>query len=102
MKTNGYPNWVFNQIHQKIIESREISTKKLNSIEDTKEVRIISLPYKREKGQNIMKLLNSTLSNVLPDWHVTKIVYTGKKLGSVFSIKNEAKKQHQHDLIYYT
>ena len=35
MKTNGYPNWFFNQIHQKIIESREISTKKLNAIEDS-------------------------------------------------------------------
>ena len=59
-KINGYPNWVFNQIHQKVIESREISTKKLNSIKDstteaialenTKKVRIISLHYKGEKG----------------------------------------------------
>ena len=102
IKTNGYPNWVFNQIHQKVIESREISPKKLNSIEDgtteanvvenTKKVHIISLPYKGEKGQNIMKLLNNTLSNVLPDRHVTKIVHTGKKLGSFFSIKGETKK----------
>ena len=46
--------------------------------------------------------MNNTLSNVLPDRHVTKIVYTGKKLGSFFSIKDETKKQHQHDLIYYT
>ena len=102
IKINGYPNWVFNQIHQKVIESREINTKKLNSIEDstteaivlenTKKVHIISLPYKGEKGQNIMKLLNNTLSNVLPDRHVTKIVHTGKKLGSFFSIKDETKK----------
>ena len=26
-------------------------------------------------------------------------MYTGKKLGSFFSIKDETKKQHQHDLI---
>ena len=29
-------------------------------------------------------------------------MYTGKKLRSFFSIKDEAKKQHQHDYIYYT
>ena len=111
MKTNGLSSWVFNQIHQKVIRSREINTKKLNSIEDTttegivlentKEVHIISLPYKREKEQNIMKPLNNTLSNVLPDGHGTKIVYTGKKLGSFFSMNDETKKQHQHDFIYY-
>ena len=101
IKINGYPNWVFNQIHQKVIESREISTNKLNSIEDspaeditlenTKKVHIISLPYKGEKGQNIMKSLNNTLSNVLPDRHVTKIACTGKKLGLFFSIKDGTK-----------
>ena len=80
-KTNGYPNWVFNQIHQKVIKSREISTKKLNSTEDsategiaidnTKKVHII-LSYKGEKGQNLMKSLNDTLSNALYDRHVLK------------------------------
>ena len=44
--------------------------------------------------------MSNTLPNVLPDRHVTKIMYTGKKLGSFFSIKDETKKQH--DLIYYT
>ena len=28
-------------------------------------------------------------------------MYTGKTLGFFFSIKDETKKQHQHDLIYY-
>ena len=59
IKTYGYPNWVFNQKRQKLIESREISTKIVNSIEDsttkvlvlenTKEVNIISSLYKGEK-----------------------------------------------------
>ena len=112
IKINGYPYWVFNQIHQNVIESREISAKKLNSINDsatetivsenTKKLYTISLPYKGKKGQNIIKSMSNTLSNVLPDRHVTKIMYTGKKLGSFFSIKDETKKQHQHDLIYYT
>ena len=49
-----------------------------------------------------MKSFNNTMSNVLPGRHVTKIVFTGKKLGSFFSAKEETKKQHQHDFIYYT
>ena len=101
IKTNVHPYWVFNQIHQKVTESREISTQKLNSINDratetivlqnTKKLHTTSLPYKEEKGQNIIKSSNNTLSNVLPDRHVTKIVYTGKKLWSFFSIKDETK-----------
>ena len=35
IKINGYPYWVYNQIHQNVIESREISAKKLNSINDS-------------------------------------------------------------------
>ena len=46
--------------------------------------------------------MSNTLSNVLPDRHVTKIMHTGKKLGSFFSTKDETKKQDQLDLIYYT
>ena len=112
IKTNGYPNWVFSQINQKVIKSREICTKKLNLIEDsttedividnTKKVHIISLPYKGEKGQHLMKSLNNTLSNVLHDRHVIKIVYTRQKLGSFLSIKDKTKTQHKHDLNYYT
>ena len=38
--------------------------------------KLTPLPNEGEKGQNFMKLLNNTLP-VLPDRHVTKIVYTG-------------------------
>ena len=63
---------------------------------------IISLPYKREKGKKLMKSLNNTLVNILPEGHTIKIVYSGKKLGSYFNIKDQTKMQHQNDLIYYT
>ena len=49
-----------------------------------------------------MKSLNNNLVNVLPEGHTTKIVYSGKKLGSYFNIKNQTKMQHQNGLIYYT
>ena len=63
---------------------------------------IISLPYKGEKGKKLIKSLNNTLVNVLPEGHTTKIVYSGKKLGSYFNIKDQTKMQHQNNLIYFT
>ena len=49
-----------------------------------------------------MKSLNNTLVNILSEGHTTKIVYSGKKLGSYFNMKDQTKMQHQNDLIYYT
>ena len=110
-KTNGYPKWVFDQIHQKVIKHREFSTEISKNVENnrtestnnnTNKVLIISLPYKGEKGKKLMKSLNNTLVHVLPQRHTNKIVYSGKKLGSYFNIKDQTKMQHQNDLIYYT
>ena len=42
IKINGYPYWVFNQIYQNVIKSREISAKKLNSINDSATETIVS------------------------------------------------------------
>ena len=46
-------------------------------------IKLIPLPNEGEKGQNFMKLLNNTLTNVLPDRHVTKIVYAGLGLNII-------------------
>lgn len=54
-------------------------------LDNTEKVYIVSLPYKKEKFQNLTKSLNSTLGSVLHHRHVTRFMYTGKKLGSVFS-----------------
>ena len=103
--------WVFDQIHQKIIEHRQVSTEISKNVENNSpestnnninKVHIISLPYKGEKGKKLMKSLNNTLINVLLDGHTTKIVYSGKKLGSYFNVKDQTNMQHQNDLIYYT
>ena len=32
--------------------------------------------------------------------HVTKVIYTGKKLGTNFGIKDRTKAEHEHNLIY--
>ena len=102
---------MFGQIHQNVIEHREVSTETSKNIEiistestnnNTNKVHIISLPYKGGKGKKLMKSLNNTLGNVLPEGHTTKIVYSGKKLPSYFNIKDQTKMQHQNDPIYYT
>ena len=49
-----------------------------------------------------MKLLNNNLSNVLPDRLVTKIVYTGKKLSFLFSVKDEKKKANTEMTLFTT
>ena len=102
---------MFGQIHQNVIEHREVSTEISKNVENistestnnnTNKVHIISLRYKGGKGKKPMKSLNNTLVNVLPEGHTTKIVYSGKKLPSYFNIKDQTKMQHQNDLIYYT
>ena len=101
LKINGYPKWVFEQIHQKVIEHRGVSTQIFKNVENnstestnnnTNKVHIISLPYKGEKGKKLMKSLHNTLVNVLPEGHTTKIAYSGKKLGSYFNITDQKKK----------
>ena len=32
--------------------------------------------------------------------HVTKVIYTGKKLGTNFTVKDRTKTEHEHNLIY--
>ena len=64
--------------------SIESNTSENIVLDNTKKIFIISLPYKKEKFQNLTKSLNSTLGNVLHHRHVTKFMYTGKKLGSAF------------------
>ena len=66
LKTNGYPKWVFDQIHQKVIEHREASTEISKNVENnstestnnnTNKVHIISLPYKGEKGKTTYEIV---------------------------------------------
>ena len=58
------------------------------------------LPYKGEKGQKIIKSLNNYDKRLLPQNYTTQQVYTSRKLGSAFNIKEQTKLVHKHDLIY--
>ena len=55
------------------------------------------------KGESIINKMRKTINNVIPDNNNTKVqtIYNTKKLGSKFSIKDQIKEQHQHNLVYH-
>ena len=46
--------------------------------------------------------MNNNIQRILPNNVRTRIIYTGRKLGTKFQIKDLTKNQHEHDLIYYS
>ena len=59
-------------------------------------------PYKGERGQRIVKLINKSRKKILPLNHVTHNVYKSKKLGSYFNIEDSTKLEYQHGLTFFT
>ena len=47
----------------------------------------LMLPYRGQQGEKLLKSLSKTL-NHFKNKHVTKVIYTGTKLGTNFSIKD--------------
>ena len=60
----------------------------------------ISLLYKGQEGDQILRSFQKYLKRVLPINILPRFVYTGKKLGSHFSIKDRVPMEHKTDLIY--
>ena len=67
----------------------------------TNTTHMLVLPYKGERGQRIIKSINTAVKKILPQNHVTQNVYKSKKLGSYFNIKDSTKLKNQHDLTYF-
>ena len=57
--------------------------------------------YINIQGEKIIKSSKTALYKSLPKNKETKVVYTGIKLASNFSIKDKTKFNHKHDLVYY-
>ena len=66
LKINGYPKWIFDQIHQTVTKDREVSTEMSKNVENnstestnnnTNKVHIISLPYKGDKGKRTYEIV---------------------------------------------
>ena len=66
-----------------------------------KQSSFITLTYKGQQGEKVLKSFKTTLHRSLSNNIETKVVYTGTKLGSNFQIKGKRKFDHKHDLAYY-
>ena len=65
-------------------------------------VHSLLLPFAGSKGTTVIKNMNKTLKNLLPNNIKTRITYTGQKLNSRFQIRDKINEKYKHDLIYYT
>ena len=59
------------------------------------------LPYTDNKGENILKSMTKLSTRVLTCNAKTCAAYSGTKLSSKFQLKDQTKKDHQHDVVYY-
>ena len=117
---NNYPRWVIKQILTQVEKQQERNnmnnnnnndnsntnnensfTNENNSQMSEKQLSFITLPYKGQQGEKVLKSLKTTLHRSLPNNIETKVVYTRIKLGSNFQIKDKTKFNHKHDLVYY-
>ena len=63
----------------------------------------LTLPYAGHKGETIINKMRKHINKTIPNTNATKIqiMYNTKKLGSKFKIKDQTKKEHQHNLVYH-
>ena len=59
------------------------------------------LPYAGNKGEKILKSRNKFSSRVLLSNVKTSIAYSGTMFCSKFQLKDQTKKDHKHDVVYY-
>ena len=65
-------------------------TNENNSQVSKKQLSFITLPYKGEKAEKVLKSFKATLHRSLPNNIETKVVYTGTKLCSNFQITKQS------------
>ena len=66
-----------------------------------KQLSFITLSYKGQEGEKVIKSLKTGLHKSLPNNIETKLAYTRTKLDYNFEIKNKTKFNHKHDLVDY-
>ena len=60
---------------------------------------LLTNPYQGEKRDYLIKSMKRNLKKILPNNVKPQITYTGRKLGSLFQIKDQT--IHKHDVIYH-
>ena len=101
-KYNEYPMKVIKNIIQN--EKNKSTTVEPNiNPTTTPTIVTLSLPYAGQKGESIINKMRKTINNVILNNNNTKVqtIYNTKKLGSKFTIKDQVKEQHQHNLVYH-
>ena len=111
IKKNNYPKYVikqvFRQVKQEHINKNYINNMKNNiavpiTIENKNERRhLLTIPYQGDKGDYVIKFMNRNLKTMLPNNVKPQIIYTRRKLGTLFQIKDQTIFQHKHDIICY-
>ena len=61
----------------------------------------LSLPYKGEKGEHLIKSMKRIISKLLPPEIKTQVAFNGKKLSTCFNVKDQSKFDYQHEVVYY-
>ena len=91
---NGYPVQVIENVMEKMQEGIiSDSTSKDNSPQS-----ILTLPYKGQQGNRLLKSLVRTLEQQLNT--SLQVRYTGTKLAKMFNIKDKTKIDHLYDVVY--
>ena len=100
---NGFPPWALLQVIIRV--EKEVSTTQINQsiinleLSNVKQHKIILL-YKGKKGEHTLKNVKRHITKLLPEQEEVALVFTGKKLGTKFNIKDKTSKKHQLDLTY--
>ena len=105
---NNYPRWVIKQILTQVEKQQERNsmnnnnndnsntnnensfTNENNSQMSEKQSSFITLPYKGQKAEKVLKSFKANLHRSLPNNIETKVVYTGTKLCSNFQITKQS------------
>lgn len=104
-EVNGYPKWLLKQTFDSFNNNNNNRNDNINNIvnennSENRKIHTLKLPYQGEEGINLIKSIKNSSKRTLPENHEVRIILTGKKLSSCFNIKDDTKKQHEHDLVY--
>ena len=105
-RINGYPRYLVDSILKKFEDKHRATpppeSSPPNPNEDEEKVGptlILKVPFRGEKGQALLKTLNSTLKRTLPKTEY-RIVHSGSKLSKYFSLKDKTDPKHRSGFIY--
>ena len=107
---NDYPKKLVENIVENELKSnaeqKVVQQKKEEKNDETSSVSVtLSLPYAGIKGEQIMKKMKKSIENIRRNSNeerTVRIVYTAKKLGTKFTVKDKTPKEHLHNVVYYT